>query len=87
MNRRNFLVGSSVSAVSCALPVSLSLMAAPTLSAAVTQSVSEPLLAKPTAQESLFRLHNWESDPEHSESNEATAPFISLSTNWKATWL
>lgn len=87
MNRRNFLVSSSVSALSCALPVSLSLMAAPTLSAAVTQSVGEPLLAKPTAQESLFRLHNWESDPEHSESHEATAPLISLSTNWKATWL
>lgn len=87
MNRRNFLVGSSVSALSCALPVSLSLMAAPTLSAAVTQSVGEPLLAKPTAQESLFRLHNWESDPERSESHEATAPLISLSTNWKATWL
>ena len=87
MNRRSFLVGSSVSAVSCALPVSFSLMAAPTLSGAMTQSVSEPLLAKPTAQESLFRLHNWESDTKHSESNEATAPFIRLSTNWKTTWL
>ncbi len=87
MNRRNFLVSSTVSAVSCALPVSLSLTTAPAFSAAVTQSVGEPLLTQPTTQDSLFRLHNWESAPEHSESNEATAPLISLSSNWKANWL
>lgn len=87
MNRRNFLVSSTVSAVSCALPVSLSLMTAPAFSAAVTQSVGEPLPVQRTAQESLFRLHNWEPTPEHSESNETNAPFISLSSNWKANWL
>ena len=87
MNRRSFLVSSSVSAVSYGLPVSLSLMTAPALSAAATRSVGQPLPVQPSAQESLFRLHNWESDPEHSESTETTALFISLSTNWKASWL
>lgn len=87
MNRRSFLVSSSVSAVSYALPISLSLTTTPALSAAATQSVGEPLTVQSTTQASLFRLHNWELDPEHRESNETTAPFISLSTNWKASWL
>lgn len=87
MNRRSFLVSSSVSAVSYALPVSLSLMTAPALSVTATQSLGQALPVQPSAQESLFRLHNWESDPERSESSETTAPLISLSTNWKAGWL
>lgn len=87
MNRRNFLVSSTVSAMSCTLPVSLSLMTAPALSAAVTQSFDEPLATHPSTREALFRLHNWEADPEHHTPDVATATLISLSANWKATWL
>jgi len=87
MNRRTFLVSSTVSAVSCALPVSLSVMAAPARSAAVTQSVDEPLATHPSAHEALFRLHNWEPDPEHRTPDDAIAALISLSANWKASWL
>jgi hypothetical protein len=87
MNRRNFLVSSTVSAVSCALPVSFSLMTAPALSAAVTQSFDAPLATHPSTREALFRLHNWGSDPEHRTPDDATATLISLSANWKASWL
>jgi hypothetical protein len=81
------LVSSAVSAVSCALPVSLSLMTAPALSATVIQSFDEPLAAHPSTREALFRLHNWELDPEHRPPDDATATLISLSANWKASWL
>jgi hypothetical protein len=87
MNRRNFLVCSTVSAVSCALPISLSLMTAPAFSAAVTQSFDEPLATHPSTREALFRLHNWEPDPEQRTPDDATARLISLSANWKAAWL
>jgi hypothetical protein len=87
MKRRSFLVSSAVSAVSCALPVSLSLLTTPSVSAVVTQGVGESLPAQPFTHEALFKLHNWEADPEHHTPNNDTATIISLSATWKATWL
>lgn len=87
MNRRSFLVGSTVSTVACALPVGLSLVTGQSFSATVAQVVGEPLPDLSSANEGLFRLHNWETDPEHPMPDEAAATFICLSASWKATWL
>ena len=87
MNRRDFLVGSTVSAVSCALPVGLALVTGQALSPVAAQGLGEPLSALSSANETLFRLHNWETDFEHDASDETAATLISLSANWKAAWL
>ncbi|MEI6838261.1 MAG: hypothetical protein WCK56_10735 [Alcaligenaceae bacterium] len=87
MNRRTFLLGSTVGSVSCALPVGLGLVTGPALSAVVAQDLGEPLTALSSANEALFRLHNWETEAEHRALAEDSAPLISLSANWKATWL
>jgi hypothetical protein len=35
----------------------------------------------------IFRLHNWETNPEQEATDLIDAPLISLSANWKASWL
>jgi hypothetical protein len=87
MNRRDFLVVSTVSAASCALPVSLGLVTGQAHSTVVEQGLSETLSALSSANEALFRLHNWETDCEHETLDEASVPLLSLSANWKAAWL
>ena len=87
MNRRSFLASSALGAMSCALPVSLSVMPGSAFGSALTQGVSEPLTPQATVDKALFRLHNWETDPEHSTTDFIDAPFIILSTSWKASWL
>ena len=87
MNRRDFLVGSTVSAVSCALPVGLALVTGQALSPVAAQGLGEPLSALSSANEASFRLHNWETDCEHETLDEASVPLLSLSANWKAAWL
>ncbi len=87
MNRRTFLLSSTVGAVSCTLPVGLGLVTGPALSAVIAQGLGEPLTALSSANEALFRLHNWETETEHRALAEDSAPLISLSANWKATWL
>jgi len=85
MNRRSFLVSSAASAVSCALP--LGLMAEQAVGAVATQDASALLSPQQSTSDALFRLHNWETDLEQTALDETSAPFISLSTNWKASWL
>lgn len=87
MNRRSFLLGSTVSTVACALPLGLSLVTGQAFSAALAQVVGEPLPVLSSADEAPFRLHNWETEPEHHMPDEAAATFICLSASWKATWL
>jgi hypothetical protein len=87
MNRRDFLVGGTVSAASCALPVGLGLVTGQALSTLAAQGLGEPLSALSSANEALFRLHNWETDCEHETLDEASVPLLSLSANWKAAWL
>jgi hypothetical protein len=87
MNRRSFLVGGTVSAFSCALPVGLGLVTGQASSAVVAQGLGEPLSALSASNEALFRLHNWETDFKRDASDETNVTLLSLSTNWKATWL
>jgi hypothetical protein len=87
MNRRSFLVCSTVSTVAYALPVGLSLITGQAFGAMVAQGVGEPLPALSSANEAPFRLHNWETDPDHPMPGEAASTFICLSASWKATWL
>jgi hypothetical protein len=87
MNRRSFLASSAVGAMSCALPVSLSVVTGNAIGLALAQGVSEPLAPRPSVDQALFRLHNWETSLEHEATDLIDAPFISLSANWKASWL
>ena len=87
MNRRNFLASSAVGAMSCALPVSLSVVTGNAFGSVAAQGVSEPLATEPSVDEMLFRLHNWETNPEQEARDLIDAPLISLSANWKASWL
>jgi hypothetical protein len=87
MNRRNFLASSAVGAMSCALPVSLSVVTGNAFGSALAQRVSEPLTPQPSADEAVFRLHNWETNLAHETRDLIDVPFISLSANWKASWL
>jgi len=87
MNRRDFLVCSTVSTVAYALPVGLSLVTGQAFSATVAQGVGEPLPALSSANDAPFRLHNWETEPAHLMTGEAASTLICLSANWKATWL
>jgi hypothetical protein len=87
MNRRSFLASSAISAVSCALPVSLGLLTGSTFGSALAQGANASLTPEPSVDDALFRLHNWESNPEHEGTDLTDAPFISLSTSWKASWL
>ncbi|MEI8401480.1 MAG: hypothetical protein WCG12_11805 [Alcaligenaceae bacterium] len=85
MNRRSFLVCSAASAMSCALPLGLTVGQA--VGAVATQDASALLSSQQPIGDALFRLHNWETDLEHTALDETSAPFISLSANWKASWL
>jgi hypothetical protein len=85
MNRRSFLVSSAASAMSCVLP--LGLTAGQAVGAVATQDASALLPTQPSTNDALFRLHNWEVNLEHEAPDDASAPLISLSANWKATWL
>jgi hypothetical protein len=87
MNRRSFLASSAVGAMSCALPVSLSVVTRSAFGSALVQGVSEPATPQPSVGQALFRLHNWETAPELNLTDFIDAPFISLSANWKASWL
>ena len=87
MNRRSFLASSAVGAMSCALPVSLSVVTANAFGSALAKGVSEPLTPQPSFDQALFRLHNWETHLEHEARELIDVPFISLSANWKASWL
>jgi len=87
MNRRSFLASSAVGAMSCALPVSLSVVTGNAFGSASAQKVSETLAPRLSVDQVLFRLHNWESNPEQEARDLIDAPFISLSANWKASWL
>jgi len=85
MNRRSFLVGSAASAVSCAFP--LGLTAGQAVGALLPQETAALLTSQQVSSDGLFRLQNWETDLEHEALNETSAPSISLSANWKASWL
>ena len=85
MNRRSFLVGSAASAVSCALPVSV--LHGQAIGAVLTQDARAVLPSQQAVGDALFRLHNWETDLEHEVPDETSALMISLSANWKASWL
>jgi hypothetical protein len=85
MNRRSFLVSSAAGTVSYALP--LGLIAGQAVGAVATQDASALLSPQQSTSDALFRLHNWETDFEHTVPDETFAPFISLSANWKASWL
>jgi hypothetical protein len=87
MNRRNFLASSAVGAMSCALPVSLSVVTGNAFGSASAQKVSETLAPRLSVDQVLFRLHNWETNPEREARDLIDAPLISLSANWKASWL
>lgn len=85
MNRRSFLVSSAASAMSCALP--LGLTAAQAVGAVATQDASALLPPQQSTSDALFRLYNWETELEQNALDETAAPLISLSANWKASWL
>lgn len=85
MNRRSFLVSSAASAVSCAVP--LGLITGEAVGAVATPNTSALLTPRQAVEDALFRLHNWETDLQHEALDETSAPFISLSANWKASWL
>lgn len=85
MNRRSFLVSSAASAMSCALPLGLTVGQA--VGAVATQYASALLPTQPSTSDALFRLHNWETELEQNALDGTAAPLISLSANWKASWL
>jgi len=85
MNRRSFLASSATTVVSCALP--LGLIAGQAVGAVPPQNSVALLASQQLVGDALFRLDNWETDLEHAVPDEASTPFISLSANWKASWL